>query len=196
MNAGVDTPAIDRKTASDIALSTAELAAVREMLDRDAIARNMVKYTRALDRYDPDRVKDAYWPDAIDDHGGFVGNAHAFADHVYAEQKNGVLKSCSHLIGNMQVEFVGPTRAQVEFAFMAVAVFNDPDGEGDRDFITVGRYRDLYEKRGGDWKILNRTVIWDWSRDELSAGNWQRWLRPDCTNFGKNYPDDQIYGRW
>jgi hypothetical protein len=102
----------------------------------------------------------------------------------------------SHLIGNTQIELNG-TQAKAEFAFLSVAVLGNPDGDGvDRDQLTVGRYRDLCEKRGDEWKILRRTVIWEWNREDTPAENWARFLPPECKNFGADYPDDPIYGDW
>src|SRR5688572_24389255 len=168
-------------------LTQREIARLRDLLEKQAIYENMVKYTRALDRNHVEMVKDAYWPDATDDHGMSTGSAHAFADAVDDMRNNNVVSLVSHLIGNTQIELEG-TRAKAEFAFMSVAIYVDPDGTGeDRDVINVGRYRDLYEKRGDEWKILRRTVIWEWNRDEARAENWSRVFPPECTNFGADY---------
>ena len=176
------------------ALSEDEIIRVRELLEKQAIYENMVKYTRAIDRFDLERIKDAYWPDATDDHGLSVGSGHEFAEVAYARRKDGPLKMCSHLIGNVQIELNG-TQAKAESAFLVVAVLTDGDGV-DFDHVQVGRYRDLYEKRGDEWKILRRTVIWEWNRDEPTSENWARVLPAECKNFGADYPDDLIYGEW
>lgn len=175
-------------------LSAVEVLRLRELLDKQAIQDNMVKYTRAMDRFDLDMIKDAYWSDALDDHGLSVGTGHEFAEVAYRHHKDGPLKMCSHLVGNAQIELNG-SQAKAEFAFLSVAVLTGEDGV-DYDHNSVGRYRDLYEKREGEWKILRRTVIWEWNRDEPTGPNWARALPSDCTNFGADYPDDLIYQDW
>ena len=50
--------------------------------DHDAIRQVAARYARGVDRLDGDLMKSAYWPEATDDHGVFVGNAMAFCDRV------------------------------------------------------------------------------------------------------------------
>src|SRR4051812_14166103 len=42
------------------------------------------RYSHGVDRLDGDWMKSAYWPDGMDEHGVFVGNAHEFVDHCMA----------------------------------------------------------------------------------------------------------------
>ena len=50
--------------------------------DHDAIRQVVARYARGVDRLDADVMKSAYWPEATDDHGVFVGNAMVFCERV------------------------------------------------------------------------------------------------------------------
>ena len=90
-------------------LSDDELIAVRESLDKQAIYENAVKYCRGADRLDIDLLKDAYWEDGTDDHGGFVGNTHDFCEFAVAGK--GLFTSVNHHVSNIQIELLGEKRA-------------------------------------------------------------------------------------
>ena len=47
---------------------------------REAIREVAFRYSRGVDRLDADVMRSAYWPDAVDDHGRFVGNGWEFVE--------------------------------------------------------------------------------------------------------------------
>ncbi|MDI1288993.1 MAG: nuclear transport factor 2 family protein, partial [bacterium] len=49
---------------------------------REAIREVSFRYSRGVDRLDADLMRSAYWPDAVDDHGRFVGNGWEFVERV------------------------------------------------------------------------------------------------------------------
>jgi len=55
---------------------------VTELSSHDQIRQVAARYSRGVDRLDGDLMKSAYWADATDDHGVFVGNAMDFCDRV------------------------------------------------------------------------------------------------------------------
>ena len=55
--------------------------------DHDAIRQVVARYARGVDRLDADVMKSAYWPEATDDHGVFVGNAMVFCERVVETHK-------------------------------------------------------------------------------------------------------------
>ena len=60
-----------------------------------------------------------------------------------------------------------------------------------------GRYRDLCEKRDGQWKVLRRVVIADWAQQlppNASYGELFGYL--PTAHQGATGPDDPIYGDW
>lgn len=174
-------------------LSSVELKAVRDLLDKQAIYENVVKYCRGIDRLDLDLLKDSYWEDGTDDHGGFVGNTHDFCEHAVATK--GMFKSVNHHVSNTQIELLGH-QAKVETYFIAAHVIPGSGSQEDRFWLLGGRYKDLYEKRAGQWKILHRVCLWDWNQDLVDQTNWEKFDFLNGPNRGNFAPDDPIYGGW
>ena len=48
---------------------------VEQLSDLQCIRDTALRYCRGVDRLDEDLMKSAYWPDATDNHGTFIGNA-------------------------------------------------------------------------------------------------------------------------
>ena len=70
-------------TASTYATSSQPLDRLQELLDRQDILDCIPRYCRAVDRFDRELLLSCYHPDAIDDHGMFVGGREAFADWAF-----------------------------------------------------------------------------------------------------------------
>jgi hypothetical protein len=59
-----------------------------------------------------------------------------------------------------------------------------------------GRYRDLCEKRDGEWRILHRVCVWDWCEHQATTGGFALCDIPEITNWGAFHPEDPIYKNW
>lgn len=59
-----------------------------------------------------------------------------------------------------------------------------------------GRYRDLCEKRDGEWRILTRVCIWDWCEKAETRPGWDLVGQPRISNWGAKWPEDPIYKDW
>ena len=116
---------------------------------RDAAAR----YCHGVDRLDGDWMKSAYWPEATDDHGTFVGNAWAFVDRCMVSQAR--FRSTLHCILNHSIE-LAPDGVTANGEIYNVTYLFPIDGAA---WIWVGRYLDHYEKRGDEWRILRRVCV-------------------------------------
>ena len=126
-------------------------ARLRDMLDRDAIRQVVERMARGLDRVDNDLVLSCYWPEAIDDHSHFVGDPHGFV--AYADRMTLSYESCQHGLLTHNCELSGDdAHAETYYLFTAIAA-NPPH------FMSTGRYIDHFQKRGGEWRILNRVTI-------------------------------------
>lgn len=169
-----------------MALSERQL---QELYDKQLLHENLMFYCRAADRMDIEGVKATYWPDSTDDHGGYLGSGHGWAEAIDT-YRDSVL-SCSHHTSNVLCEIDG-NLAKRESMFLCVTRFKKPDVT----FSHGGRYRDLCEKRDGDWKILRRTCIWDWSDVRKLTTDWGITNVPEMSNWGARYPDDPIYKDW
>ena len=53
-------------------------AALRRLLDEEAIKKVHLRYCRGIDRRDWELLRSCYHPDALDDHGDYVGGVDGF----------------------------------------------------------------------------------------------------------------------
>ena len=137
--------------AKDVVTNEGTLAEVSAKL---AIQETLARYARGIDRYDIELAKSAYHPDATDEHGPSRGNAFEVMDEV--EKGMAGIEVCQHQILNTLIELEGD-RANVEAYFFSLHV---PKASSVEEHV-YGRYIDVFERRDGDWKILNRRVVVD-----------------------------------
>jgi hypothetical protein len=133
---------------------SAELEAhIRELKDRQEIYDCLMRYCRGVDRADRELLASVYHPDAIDDHGDYVGPASGFIDWVLAFQERRILRS-QHMITNHLCDLDGDV-AHAESYFLTRNLLNA------EPFHTTssGRYVDRFEKRGGRWAIAARVCL-------------------------------------
>lgn len=140
---------------------------VQLLIDRDAIRRVMFRYCRAIDRLDEPLLRSVYWEEAVDNHGMYNGPVDGFVRWVVP--RLAAMQNTSHFLGNMRIEVDG-VRAKGETYFQAYHRRKMDGKEGWHDVWVSGRYLDEFEKRGldkdgGEWRIINRLVIADWTRD-------------------------------
>ena len=113
-----------------------------------------MRYARGVDRLDGECMKSAYWPDATDDHGVFVGNAWEFVDQCMTSHLP--WRSTMHCIYNHQIEIDDDgVHARGEI-YNVSYLFRAQTRELDTWF---GRYLDRYEKRGDEWRIQHRVCV-------------------------------------
>lgn len=159
---------------------------IEDLLDKQALYENIINYCRGIDRMDVALMKSTYWPDGSDDHGRFVGNAHDWCD--VGMKSRDLLVSCNHHLSNVLIDLAG-NRARRESMFLVVTTYkNDPKCQ-----FLGGRYRDLCEKRDGEWRVLNRTCVWDWNRKIVAVPGWGIMQAPEMSNWGQFFPNDPIY---
>ena len=166
-----------------IASDSAGHAALQVMVDRAAITDLIHRYSRAVDRLDADLLRSVYWPDGTDDHGIFVGSAPDYVDWVMAFV--GAWISTHHDNSNVMIELDGDL-AYGECHW--VGWYRRQDGDQVVDQVSVGRYLDRFERRDGEWRILHRACISDWSRSAPFEGK-QR----DHRLSGRRGPTDLVY---
>ena len=65
------------------------------------------------------------------------------------------------------------------------------------DIIHGGRYLDKFEKRGDDWRVIDRVVIVDWVLEKPNTVDLSKptpgLLGCDSNPIGGWYPDDPLY---
>ncbi len=139
------------------------------LLDRENIRDCLARLARGEDRRDPDMITAAYWPDAVNDYGVWSGDFPAYLAWVVPGAD--AIKVTQHVLGQSLIVLDGDT-ARVE---THVSSYHRVDmGAGDRDTIIGGRYLDRLEKRGGEWRIAERTLIYDWYQDFGASIDWSR----------------------
>ena len=131
-------------------------ALVRELHDRQAIRDLLHTYGRGLDRQDRELLLSIYHPDAIDDHGMFVGPPDAFFDWTDPSHLH-LFRTHQHVLTNHTCELDGDT-AHTETYWMFLGMTN----EGDHLANYGGRYIDRMEKRDGQWRIAARKCVLEW----------------------------------
>jgi len=129
---------------------------LRELADRQEIHDCIIRYCRGVDRLDAEMLASAYHPDAIDDHGIYVGNPHQFADYFLAFHKKHQ-KSTQHIITNHYCELDGDV-AHSETYWLFAAM----NTEGPELSLGGGRYIDRMERRDERWAIAARKCLYDW----------------------------------
>ena len=142
---------------------------LREFLDRAKIRDCIVRLARGEDRRDAELISASYWPDSTTDYGVFRGS---FADYLaWVVPGSEVISNTQHVLGQSHVELGGES-ARVE---THVISYHRVDmGSGDVDTCIGGRYLDRIDKRGGDWRIAERTMLYDWYQDWGPAIDWSQ----------------------
>ena len=129
---------------------------IQELLDKQQIKDVLARYCRACDRQDRALLESVYWPEANDHHGTFQGNAAGAVDFILKSLAGLVTQ---HYLGNILIEMESSTRARGETYVIALHQF-DTRFHGE-EFAVGARYVDKFEKRGEEWRIIDRTVVFD-----------------------------------
>lgn len=129
---------------------------VRELWDKQKIREAVTRYTRGVDRMDRDLFLSAYHPDAVDDHGFFVGGPVDFWAWVNRYHTN-AQSAHQHVITNHWSEVDGAT-AHAETYWMLAGM----DAKDMSLTLGGGRYIDRLEKRDGEWRIAARKCVAEW----------------------------------
>lgn len=128
---------------------------IRDQKDKAEILECIMTYVKGIDRLDRGLLESVYHPDALDDHGVFVGPADQYIDfildfHLKHQQRT------MHAITTHFCELDGDVaHTETYYTYRAlnrVAPFFN---------TATGRYLDRFEKRGGVWKIAHRICLTD-----------------------------------
>jgi hypothetical protein len=163
-------------------------SSLQDLLDREAIRECLHRYCRGIDRVDEEALRSAYWPDATDCHGAYNGSAAGFIDQALARLRTGGRHV--HVICNMSIDLAAE-QGTVESCFLALQVTASAPT---RETLLSGRYLDRFQRREGEWRILARTVVYDWleerERPELAQGDGRFGARQPV---GAPWPADPVY---
>ena len=153
-------------------MTTEELAA------REAIRDVIYRYARAIDRMDEALLRSVFHPGSRHNHFYEGPSSDPSAPSSPEEPGDfiafafGFLSTCArthHQLGNTLIEFDGDDAARVETYFTAYHLMR-PKGDplagpmaydSEMDYLVGGRYVDRFERRDGEWKIVQRTGLTD-----------------------------------
>ena len=142
------------------------LAAWLDRLDiQDCIAR----LARGEDRRSADLISGSFSPDAVIDMGVFKGSFDEYLSWVVPGDPS--LPVTVHSLGQSVIELKGES-ALAETLVNSYHRVNT--GEEERDTAIGGRYLDRLEKRDGQWRIVERTLLYDWFMDYGLAADWSQ----------------------
>jgi ketosteroid isomerase-like protein len=130
---------------------------LRRLADEADIAACLARYARGIDRLDRDLVLSVYHPDAVDDHGKFVGTPTEFVEWAFAMHRRQHHRHL-HAILNHTCDVDGDT-AHTEAYFLFLSM----NRSGPSWSASAGRYIDRFECRDGRWAIAHRRCIRDWA---------------------------------
>lgn len=160
-------------------------ADLEDLIARRDIYAVLTRYSRALDRADVELMKSVYWPDGVDEHGVFSGNAAEFAEFIIREIQNW-FEVTMHGLMNVHMEIEGDVACTETYLFAYHKVRADKADDifgsrymqmlggqgldpGHHHFYFGGRYLDRFERRNGEWRIFRRQVVMDWNDNHPSG---------------------------
>jgi hypothetical protein len=138
--------------------------------DRAKITDALHRWCRGVDRLDAAGMRNAFHPDATDDHGHYTGNIEGLIAWIMERHKT--IPFSLHAVNNVIIEFSNLDTAIVESNVLTaqhypeaseatVALFNTGTVGRPMDMLAFARYVDRFERRNGQWKIAQRTVVYD-----------------------------------
>jgi hypothetical protein len=144
-------------------------AQLRELLAKQEIHERLMRYCRGVDRADAELITQAFWPDAMADHGHVFFTGDTIGDVLVQMAATHVNASSTHITGNELVEIEGD-RAYTETYFLDFI-------ERERDGVLMtmsrsARYVDRWERRDREWRIVHRRVVDSWNRVDPVVERW------------------------
>jgi ketosteroid isomerase-like protein len=124
---------------------------VQELLDRQAISDVLHRYARGIGRHDVDLVESCYYPDAIEDHGFYVGPGRGVAERANLDHQD-LLRHQHHITTNV-VDLDGDTAHAETYYFVVMR------GKSGLTNLVSGRYISRLERRNDEWRIAARVVM-------------------------------------
>lgn len=142
---------------------------LKALLDREQIRACLARLARGEDRRDAELISASYWRDSITDYGVFRGSFDEYLAWVVPGSP--AIPVTQHQLGQSFIELDGDS-ALVE---THVTSYHRVDmGSEERDTVIGGRYLDRMEKRDGEWRIAQRTMLYDWFQDFGTSVDWSQ----------------------
>lgn len=132
-----------------------------------AITRIVLTYARAVDALDFERLRDCFHPDARIHYGEIFSGARDEAI-AWLEESLSRLQSTLHDFGAPWIELdLANGRARCETYSTNAARFPADDQGQVLLNVTGTRYFDVFERRNGEWRILERRNKSTWAQNTI-----------------------------
>ncbi|MFT5481840.1 MAG: hypothetical protein ACI9GW_000485 [Halieaceae bacterium] len=141
--------------ASDSRISSRD-ARLEKVLDRQDILDCLIRFSRAMDRFDRNLFLSAFHPDAVISAGEFVGGPEEIYDWASDLHEQGQ-SATQHNLLNHSCDIDGEV-AHAETYYLFIGRNRD-----ESNWMAGGRYVDRLERREGKWKIALRCNAIEWS---------------------------------
>jgi len=151
---------------------SANPADLKYLLDREKIRDCIARLSRGEDRRDAELISGCYWPDASVDHGVFLGTFKEYLAWVVPGSP--AVPVTLHTLGQSLIEMKGD-QAMVETHVTSYHRI-DMGGGQEHDIVIGGRYLDRMELRKQEWRIVHRTMLYDWLTDFGKSVDWSQGL--------------------
>ncbi len=142
---------------------------LKALLERERIRDCIVRLARGEDRRDAQLISASYWPDSTTDYGVFAGSFDKYL--AWVVPGSAAIPVTQHVLGQTVIKVDG-NRASAETQVISYHRVNM--GTEERDTVIGGRYLDRMEKRGGEWRIAARTMLYDWFQDFGVSVDWSK----------------------
>jgi hypothetical protein len=136
---------------------------LQELLDKQDIYEVLCRYCRGVDRMDRELTDSCFWPGAIDIHVGkekfSTGTVEEFFDSEWEGFKE--FTASQHHLCNHLSQVDGDKAVAETYQFSLY--WKKPGTEPTRNVFNSNRYVDRFEKRDGEWRIIHRQLIRNFS---------------------------------
>jgi hypothetical protein len=142
---------------------------LRSLLEREQIRDCIARLARGEDRRNAQLISACYWPDSTSDYGVFFGTFDEYLAWVVPGSP--AIPVTQHVLGQSVIELQGDAaRAETH----VTSYHRVKTGTEERDTVIGGRYLDRMERRGGEWRIAQRTMLYDWFQDFGVSIDWSK----------------------
>ena len=144
--------------------------ALRSAADRLAITDKIYRYSRSVDRIDPEIGYTVWHEDGTADYGEdiYQGSGRGFIDWCCESHRNALTHS--HQMTNVIIDLDGDRATSETYAIVTVRFKGRGDGTVIQ-YMAWSRYLDKWSRRGGEWAIDDRFVVIDFDETrEVTPG--------------------------
>ena len=143
---------------------------LQRLLDESAIRDVLSRYGRGIDRMDHEALLSMFWPGAMDEHGVYDGPIEGYVEWLRAYHRPD--ESWMHHNTTQRIEIDGD-EAWTETYCIATNRVPASDGKPAVDRTVRIRYCDRFERRGEEWRIAHRKVVYSPSTVSTAFEDWQ-----------------------